>query len=87
MRLKRQVGRSHGAVAATADKAAGGAGGSERGGAPNEAVDEQQIGDVVRPSGGRVVDDEDELGHTEQPLQRLRRAVERGIPREHLRRV
>ena len=39
---------------------------------------------MLRPGGGRVVDNEHELRVAEQPLQRLRRAVERWVPSEHL---
>ena len=39
---------------------------------------------MLRPGGGRVVDNEHELWVAEQPLQRLRRAVERRVPSEHL---
>ena len=55
--------------------------------ANREAVDQQEVGQVLRPGGGRVVDNEHELWVAEQPLQRLRRAVERRVPSEHLVRV
>ena len=50
----------------------------------DEAVDEDEVLQVVGPGHGRIVDDEHELRHAQQPLQRLGRAVERRVPCQHL---
>ena len=49
-----------------------------------KAIDQHQVGHVIRPRDRRVVHDEDELGHAKQPLERLGGAVERWIPCEYL---
>jgi hypothetical protein len=49
-----------------------------------KSIDQHQIGHVIRPRDRRVVDDEDELGHAKQPLERLGGAVERRVPCKHL---
>ena len=47
----------------------------------DEAIDEYEVWQVVCPCDRAVVDDENQLGHAEQPLQRLRRPIERRVPR------
>ena len=49
-----------------------------------KAIDQHQVGHVIRPRDRRVVHDEHELGHAEQPLERLGGAIERRVPCEYL---
>ena len=47
-------------------------------------VNEDEVGEVVGPRHRRIVDDEDEFGDAQEAVERLRRPVECGVPREHL---
>jgi hypothetical protein len=50
-----------------------------------EAVDRQQVGQVLRPGQGGVIHNSDQMRLAQQPAERLGGAVERRVPCQHLR--